>query len=241
MSYFVTKEFPAIRASGIGTHPSSQQQLNPDRQKRGMTHEEVMMEKSEPIEHQTKEGDFLTKKLTPKDQICHQRSGPATDRKFKSSDIFGPPTDIPKRSPRLRENSDMMLIQVQSKDVEKNKKDAAILMQQPPTFVEKMLTAIHPIPHPNPQAKKHTKMVEHAVFPECEVPGMTRMGILCKPAHQFGLKTRSLDYDAKDFVQELPPRTKMLSPRSRNLDVFNPINGEKNVWYGRNAPTSETK
>lgn len=227
MSYFVLNDFPAEKPRGT----AKPRNLNPDRVR---NRSELIEAEAEVIANDNSKGNFIQKKLSPNEQPTTRVHAASLAAKNANHDIFGPPITSPRPSRRNQPLSDEKIQSIYPGQ-DHRKDEAQERMSGSPNMVEKMVADDHPIPIRKESPNRiQLKPVELTDYHNSTLPGFKGMGMHCGPERPQGLATRVTDFS--DYAPDLPNRTKPLSPRHRNADVYNPINGMKNPYYGKDIP-----
>lgn len=223
MSYFVLNDFPKEKPRGT----AKPRNLNPDRVR---NRSELIDAEAEAIANDNANGNFIHKKLSPEERQNTRMHAASLAAKNVSHDIFGPPISSP-RPPRRQPLSDDVVKAIYP-NPDARKTDAQVQMSVAPTIVDKMVADDHPIPIKKEASDRlHIKPVGLQEYHNTTMPGFKGMGNHCGPERNKGLATRVTDFS--DFAPDLPNRSKPLSPRVKAADVYNPINGQKSPYYGK--------
>ena len=218
MSYFVVNEFPAEKVRC----KAQPRQLNPDRVR---NRSELVGAEAVKIEHD-EGGSFLHKKLTSGEVSNVRHGGEATARKYKDSDIFGPPVNNAPRPRRVPGKEIPVIPPIPNT----RKSMAQEAMSKGDELVSRMEKETYPLPHKHETPRAHKK-VELPTYVGSEVDGFKGMGQRSAPPKPAGLSTKAIVGEV--YIQELPERQKQLSPRHKTKAVYNPLNGEKSPHYGQ--------
>lgn len=223
MSYFVLNDFPKEKPRGM----AKPRTLNSERVR---NRSELIGVEAEAIANDNAGGNFIHKKLSPEERTSPRVHAASLAAKNASHDIFGPPISPP-RPPRRQPISDEAIHHIYPAPCNKIG-DAQDQMARAPTMVEKMVNEENIIPIRKESPNRFAlKPVEQADFGNKTMPGFKGMGQQCGPERPKGLATKVTDFS--DFTPDLPGRSKPLSPRHRQAEVYNPINGQKSPYYGK--------
>lgn len=223
MSYFVLNDFPKEKPRGT----AKPRVLNAERVR---NRSELIDVEAEVIANDNAQGDFIHKKLSPEERTSPRVHAASLAAKNASHDIFGPP--IPATRPSRRHPLPEEVINHIYPPPCNKIEEAQERMARSPNMVEKMVNEENVInirkESPNRIALKPVEQVD---YKNSTLPGFKGMGQQCGPERPKGLATKITDFS--DFTPELPGRSKPLSPRHRQADVYNPINGQKSPYYGK--------
>lgn len=232
MAYFVNHPGPEPRKTGLAM---PRRQLSPSRLTRGPNRDVLIQHEVEAMSARESE-NFLLKKLDRSEApLRGKQMGPSSARQ-KHSEIFATPK--PNTPPRLRIKPQMDLPQLEKLVVRDTKKDVtAANMAAKPTLIDQMYACQYPQPHAQELYRPQKKLLELPVpkSDEAEPAGFAGMGHFSHMPRKTGIGMK-----APEAYEPLPMmRRKPIAPRHRNMSVYNPVNGERNPFYGDQAHEHE--